>query len=267
MALNPKPYSAAGKAYLEALTQWLQDTRLLSEAVSRLHSGFKKNGRVTFSESSWPKPEKGNLPLKTFAIGISSLTKRMDSLLRTVWSERFVFLETLWEEYLEELAKELRHRDSQLFEPFVERDFMADIIREVISGRLGTVEEIKDEVAARFASGLTRQPWEQQWKQLRKLDIGLTDADRALPWFSKLEAYFEMRNCIIHRQGRVSAALRKKDSFFARPEISTVDVWPPQLDFYRHQFIACLMHMESKLAGKFAAETTPDDLAPTKKGP
>lgn len=252
MATKPKPYSVAGKAYLEALTEWLQDTRLISEAILRLYRDYQKTGNVDFSPHSWPKPARNLTPLRDFKISPTALGSRMEGLLKAAWSERFVFLETLWEEYLEELVKELRHKDARLFEPFVDREFMSDIVRDVITDRLTNTIEIKDEVAARFASGLTRQPWESQWKQLRRLEIGLAEADSQLPWFPKLDVYFEMRNCIIHRQGRVSPVLRRKgDAHFSKPEVQTVEIWPPQLDFYRHQFILCLMHIEAKLEARF----------------
>ena len=190
----------------------------MSEAVHRLFRDYTKSGKVDFSQASWPKPEKAaGLPLKEFKIAAIPLGQRMEALLKHLWSTRFVFLETLWEEYLEELVKELRHKDTSLFEPFVEREFMADIVREVITDRLASVDEIKDEVAARFAAGLTRRPWEEQWRQLRRLEIGLTDKDEQLPWFANLATYFEMRNCIIHRQGRrccgkSTRILRTRDS-------------------------------------------------------
>lgn len=249
-----QPHTNAGREYLQALTEWLQDTRLMSEAVHRLFRDYTKSGKVEFSQASWPKPEKApGLPLKEFKIGAIPLGQRMEALLKELWATRFVLLETLWEEYLEELVKELRHKDASLFEPFVEREFMADIVREVITDRLVSVDEIKDEVAARFAAGLTRRPWEEQWKQLRRLQIGLTEKDEQLPWFSKLATYFEMRNCIIHRQGRVSRLLKKIDAYFATKGLDEVEVWPPHLDFYRHQFIACLMHIEESIKGRYAA--------------
>lgn len=249
-----KPWSAAGRAYLEALTHWLQDTRLMSEAVFRLYRDYQTSGRVEFSKNSWPKPVRSETPLRDFIIAPTDLAARMDHLLKTAWAERFVFLETLWEEYLEELVKELRHKDSALFEPFVDKEFMSDIVREVITDRLTNTVEIKDEVASRFASGLTRQPWESQWKQLRRLEIGLTATDSELPWFAKLDLYFEMRNCIIHRQGRVSPLLRRKgDKYFSRPDVASVEIWPPHLDYFRHQFISCVLHIEGKLAARFGA--------------
>ena len=183
MAKSSKPYTQAGKDYLDALTTWLQDTRLMSEAVFRLFQDYQKDGTVSFSDNSWPKPKKDQqlAPMKSFTISAIQLAQRMESLLKGLWSTRFVFLETLWEEYLQELVLEIRHKDASVFEPFCEKDFMAGLVRDVLTGDLESVEEIKNEAAARFAAGLTRQPWSQQWKQLQRLQIGLTDKDASLP--------------------------------------------------------------------------------------
>jgi hypothetical protein len=58
---------------------------------------------------------------------------------------------------------------------------MAEIIRDVITDQIVSFDEIKDEVASRLAAGLTRQPWEKQWEQLSRLEIGLTEKDQNLP--------------------------------------------------------------------------------------
>jgi hypothetical protein len=252
------PFTVAGQGYLAALTEWLQDTRLMSEAVYRLYNDYIETKDVVFSLASWPKPPKKNQqeglpPLKEFTIGPVTLGERTEELLKNLWATRFVFLETLWEEYLEELVRELRHKDTKLFEPFCEKEFMADIVRDVITERLVSLEEIKDEVAIRFAAGLTRQPWEEQWKQLRRLNIGLSEKGDDLPWFSKLDLYFEMRNCIIHRHGKVSPALKRKDAYVAAKGMELVELWPNHLDFYRHQFINCLFHIEERIRAKYAS--------------
>jgi hypothetical protein len=213
----------------------------MSEAVFRLYADFNKSKDVIFSPASWPKPDKkqaGVPSLNEFKIVPVTLGERVKGLLKNLWSTRFVFLETLWEQYLEELVKELRHKDTKLFEPFCEKQFMADIVRDVITDRLASFDEIKDEVAARFAAGLTRQPWEDQWKQLRRLEIGLNEKDEGLAWFSELDIYFEVRNCIIHRRGKISPALKKKSGYWS--DKAQIDLWPAHLDFYRHQFIALL---------------------------
>jgi hypothetical protein len=123
ISASKKTFTAAGKQYLLALTEWLQDTRLMSEAIFRLFRDYNKIKDVVFSPDSWPKPQKnqeGVPPLKGFKIDAVHLSTRTTGLLKNLWSTRFVFLETLWEEYLEELVKELRHKDTTLFEPFCE---------------------------------------------------------------------------------------------------------------------------------------------------
>lgn len=250
---HTKPTTTAGKEYMAALTEWLQDSRLMSEGISRLFGDYQTKGQIQFSATSWPKKKAGSIAMSEFAISPADLGVRMKGLLNSLWAGRFVFLETLWEEYLEELAKEIRHRDASLFEPFCDKDFMADIVREVILGSLASVDDIKDEVATRFAAGLTRQSFSQQWNQLKRLQLGLNDDAKSEPWFGKLEAYFEMRNCLIHRQGRVSKQLEKLDSYFASSGYSRIAIYPAHLDFYRHQFISCLLYIETRWAAKLAA--------------
>ena len=209
-----KPCTKAGQSFLDSLTTWLQDTRLMSEAIFRLYADYQQQGKITFANDSWPKGKSG-YELKEFRIDPLPLGQRMHELLKTTWSAQFVFLESLWEEYLQELVNELSIKDVKIFEPFCEKDFMVNIVREVLSNQLGSVDEIKAEAAARFAAGLTRQPWETQWNQLQKLQIGLlVDKDYQLQWYKDLDIYFEMRNCIVHRNGRVSPLLNKKTEFY-----------------------------------------------------
>jgi len=255
MAAN-KPYTKAGKAFLDSLTVWLQDTRLMSEAVYRLNSEYKTKGSIKFTKAAWPKG-KSSYELSEFTIDPIPLGLRMNELLESTWKAQFIFLESLWEEYLQELVKELRVEDAKIFEPFCEKEFMANIVREVLSDQLGSIEEIKDEAAARFAAGLTRQAWDDQWKQLQKLDIGLSvDKDKQNQWYIDLDVYFEIRNCIIHRRGEVSPLLNKKTDFYKSKSITQITIWPPQLDYYRHQFINCLFYIEDKLKAKFSVVAT-----------
>lgn len=174
-------YTDAGGKFGALITEWLQDTRLLAEAASRLYDEHKKTGSVRFSPQSWPKPNKDDLPLHTFAINAVPLAQRMDSLLKTLWRSQFIFIETIWEEYLQDLVLELRHKDVSVFEPFCEQKFMAGIVRDVLAGDLKSIEDIKDEAAARFAAGITRQPWKDQWKQLARLEVGLSRKMKSWP--------------------------------------------------------------------------------------
>lgn len=251
---HKKPYTKTGQAFLDSLTAWLQDTRLVSEAVFRLNSDYQHKGTITFVNESWPKGKSG-YELKEFKIDPVPLGKRMHELLETTWSAQFVFLESLWEEYLQELVKELRLKDAKIFEPFCEKDFMANIVREALSDNLTSIDEIKDEAATRFAAGLTRQPWDEQWKQLQRLEIGLSPENQQLQWYKDLDVYFEVRNCIIHRKGKVSPLLNKKTDFYKKNGLTDISIWPPQLDYYRHQFIQCLFFIEEKIEAKFAAKS------------
>lgn len=146
----------------------------MSEAISRLYKEYQTKGNVAFSGNSWPKPPKGDLPLSDFKIHPVPLAERMEDLLKSLWKAQFVFLESLWEEYLQDLVLELRSKDASIFEPFCEQRFMASMVSDVLAGKLESIEEIKDEASARFAAGITRKPWKEQWKQLSKLEVGLS---------------------------------------------------------------------------------------------
>jgi hypothetical protein len=246
-------FTEAGTKFNASLTAWLQDTRLMSEAVFQLEESYKKTGTVSFAEKSWPKSKKGDFELPKFEIKPIPLAHRMDVLLQTLWRSQFVFLEAMWEEYLQDLVLELRHKDASIFEPFCEQQFMAGIVREVLSGQLNSVEEIKDEAAARFAAGITRKPWKEQWQQLVRLEVGLPKDGDGLLWFPQLDTYFEMRNCLIHRQGRVSSLLNQKTDYYTKSAKEVIDIWPQHLDFYRSQFINCLKFIEGKIAQKYAS--------------
>lgn len=198
-----------------------------------------------------PKPQKGEPSLQAFEIKPVPLAQRIDGLLKALWRSRFIFLETLWEEYLQDLVLELRHKDASVFEPFCEQKFMAGVVRDVLSGKLESIDEIKDESAARFAAGITRQSWSEQWGQLSRLEIGLTKDDSSLIWFKDIDVYFEMRNCVIHRQGRVSSLLHQKTDYYKKKEAQEIEIWPQHLDFYRRRFVDCVGYIEGKIEAKF----------------
>jgi hypothetical protein len=244
-------FTDAGNQFAEDLTDWLQDTRLMSEAIRRLYHQYQETGKVECSAESWPKPPKDDLPIQEFEIKPVELAQRMDVLLRSLWRGQFVFLESLWEEYLQNLVLELRLRDASVFEPFCEKDYMAGVVRDILSGRLSSIDEIKDEAAARFAAGITRQPWRDQWTQLARLEIGLSSEDSEEQWYPRLDEYFEMRNCIVHRQGQVSDLLHQKTDYYKAKSQDVIEIWPTHLDFYRRRFIECVAFIESKIQAKY----------------
>lgn len=253
---NKAFHTEAGDKFRRAVTEWLQDTRLLSEAAFRLYSDHKKTRGITFSDQSWPKPKKDDppeLPVIPFEMKPGPLTQRMNGLLKSLWRSQFIFLESLWEEYLQDLVLELRLRDASIFEPFCEQKFMAGIVRDVLCGNLESIENIKDEAAARFAAGITRQPWAEQWAQLSRLEIGLSKSDAALAWFTDLDVYFEMRNCIIHRQCRVSPLLEQKTAYYRERDLTHIEIWPQHIDYYRRKFLDCVKFIESKIGAKARA--------------
>jgi hypothetical protein len=74
-------------------------------------------------------------------------------------------------------------------------------------------------------------------------------------WFTQLDIYFELRNCIIHRNGRTSGLLNQKTDYYKTRGKTEIEVWPNQLDYFRHQFIDCLLYIEQRIKKRFA--TTP----------
>ena len=52
----------------------------------------------------------------------------------------FKFASRVHSHQLEELVKELRHKDAKIFEPFCDKDFMAEIVHDVITDRLVPLE-------------------------------------------------------------------------------------------------------------------------------
>lgn len=247
----------AGKHFLNSMTEWLQHTRLMSEAVYRLQQEFEADGNARCTKESWPKPSKkepGGSSFKDFKMERLDLAQRMQTLNLELWKSQFIFLESLWEQYLQELVLELKEKDATIFEPFCDREFMSDIVRKVLVEDIETIEEVKSEVAARFAAGITRCPWREQWKQLSRLRIGIGDKEAKESWFQELDVYFEMRNCLIHRQGKVSTLLNTKTTYYTGSGKDAVVIWPTHIDFYRKQFLACLNQIESKIAAKYHAE-------------
>jgi hypothetical protein len=243
-------HTDAGRRFRDALTAWLQDTRLASEAVFRLYREYKASNAVDFNAYSWPKKD----GVADFAVFPSQLDSRMQGLLKNTWSTRFVFLETLWEEYLQELVIELGHTDAKVLEPFCEKQYMSKIIKDVLTDKITQIDEIKFDVAVRFAAGLTRQQWSEQWKQLQRLNIGISDNEAGLDWYDDLDVYFEIRNCIIHRKSRVSTLLASKSEHYKSQLDSgneTLEIWPGQIDYYRHAFLKCLRYLESKIKSRF----------------
>ena len=141
-------FTEAGEAFRVRLNNWLQDTRLLSEAAYRLYCDHKSSGEIKFSDHAWPKRHF----TFQFVVDEATLSKRVDGILKRVWSGQFVFLETLWEEYLQQLVVELRHIDASIFEPFCDKEHMALLLRRVLNNEISDIEDLKLAAAQRFAT-------------------------------------------------------------------------------------------------------------------
>lgn len=260
-----RTYTDAGSALRVVLTTWLQETRVLSQAAVDLQNNYKSSGRLRLTKGSWvTMASRKRTPLwddslsdeaSTFTLTAGQEREVVCDLLTTLHASRLILLETLWEEYLQNLVFELEHKKPELFTPFVEKEFMSQIVHEVLVGSLLTVDEIKDEVASRFSAGITRLPWKEQWKHLCRLGFGLKDASEE-GFYQALTEYFEIRNCLVHRNGRPSRTLKEINAYWNGKQV--VVVRPDHLQFYREAFFQCLFHIESRIEGYFDAQRPPD---------
>lgn len=122
-----------------------------------------------------------------------------------------------------------------------------------LAGDLISVEETKDEAAVRFAAGITRQPWKDQWAQLSRLQVGLAKEGEPAGWFGELES--TSRCGIASSTARhVSSLLRQKTEYFAKKNITQIEIWPQHPDFYRRRFLECVGHIEAKIEAKYKAK-------------
>lgn len=247
-------YTNAANQYKSAITKWLQQTRLLSEAAYRLNSSYKTDNGIAFSEESWQKMKKEEIKTTAFTMNGDDLKQAMEELTLGLWSAQFALLETLWEEYLENLILELGGGKPDLLKPFVDKEYMAELVSDAVSNKFSTIDELRFEAAIRLASVITRQPFEKQWNHLKRLGIGLPDAAKET-WFTELDVYFEMRNCIIHRNGRVSESLNTKTKYYKENNYSYVQIHPTHLEYYRWKFLDCIKVIETAINGYFNAQT------------
>jgi len=245
-------YTQAAEGYFRDLTQWLQDTRLMSEAVFRLEQDYQETGAIDLDPEVWSKKKHGTIEPTEFRICPSVLSQRMKSLHLRMWSSRFVFLETLWEEYLRGLIYEVHQSDTELLVRFRDRLHKDDSVKNILAPLTGTPEEIGEQASSLLARWLPGQPWKKQWNKLIQLGIGLDDGAKSEQWYTELNTYFLIRNCIVHTGGQTSPELRKCSEFFSH--YARIHIWPNHLDHYRGCFKSCVLHIESRFGANYAAQ-------------
>jgi hypothetical protein len=232
----------AGLRFLVEIDAWLQDTRLMNEAVFRLQKSLPAS--FAFTEEAWPKPRYHG----EFSMQPGAVTERLPLLRDTLLKSRFVFLETHWERYLEDLVCEIAREAPAVLDTILEGkqlNLLPDIFK------TDSLEELRHHAALRLAEEVTRSSWEGQWKQIARLGIGFSGPPKSEKWWQKLDVYFEIRNCLVHRDGRVSDALRAKDP---KRKSDPVRVQPDDLDFFRLQLINCIVEVDKRAGARLDAE-------------
>lgn len=237
----------SGKECFYVLNDWLQDAHLTSEAIYRIVQEGTKNKEIQFAPDAWPT-KKGS----KFSMMPKQLKERLEILQKNYWNNQFVFLETIWEGYLENVFKELASELPEVLNDLCDKYPSPDVIKAALITS-ANIEDLKTQIAESFASQITRKPWSEQWKQLENLKIGLpANKYQKELWWEKLDIYFEMRNCIIHRQCRPSPSLRNKDEKISDPFYLT----PSELEFFRIQFLNAVTAIDQALAGRLRSKTT-----------
>lgn len=234
--------SGSAKECWYRLNDWLQDTRLSNEAIYRLVKDGNDHNDVKFSCEAWPK-SKGN---PSFSMKPKQLQERLKLLQENYWYSQFVFLESIWEGYLECLFREIAEKLPEVLNDFCISSPSPGVMIALLN-KSADVKELRQQAAEFFASQLTRMSWSVQWKQLEKLSIGLSASKcQREKWWKKLDIYFEMRNCIIHRQCNASSSLREKD-----PKTQDkIHLTPDELEFFRIQFLNALTEIDRALIGR-----------------
>lgn len=226
------------------LNDWLQDTRLSNEAIYRLVKDGNYCNGVTFSCEAWPKA-KGT---QSFSMKPKQLQERLKLLQENYWYGQFVFLESIWEGYLENLFLEIAKKLPEVLNDFCISSPSPDVMIALFD-KSADVKDLRQQAAEFFASQLTRMSWSVQWKQLEKLSIGLSASKcQKEKWWKKLDIYFEMRNCIIHRQRYASSSLREKD-----PKTQDkIRLTPDELEYFRIQFLNAVTEIDRALIGRLS---------------
>lgn len=235
-----------------ALLEWAADTRLYSEATFRLQDGHSKSSQpFTISQTAWPlgKEDKYKLPAIT--------VERLEQLRQKNWRSQFILLEGIWEIYLEQLYVELLQKLPEVLEELCRQAPPDFLIRSVLAPD-GSLPDIRTRTAEWLASNLTRKSWAEQWSELQRLNIGLSKDLKKETWWTKLDIYFEMRNCFVHRSGRPSDLLRLKDPKIDNQldRAGSIRLDPAQLQFFWIQFLNIITAVDKSLSGRLGANDT-----------
>lgn len=233
-----------------ALREWAEDTRLYSEAIFRLKDGLSKSKQsFAISQAAWPLGKEDKYKLPTITV------ERLEQLRQKNWRSQFILLEGIWEIYLEMLYVELSQKLPEVLEELCRQAPPDFLISSVLVPDGSSLTDIRTRTAEWLASNLTRKSWSEQWSELQRLNIGLSKDHKKEAWWTKVDIYFEMRNCFVHRSGRPSDLLRVKD-----PKIDSqldragsIRLDPDQLQFFWIQFLNVIKAIDESLSGRLRA--------------
>jgi hypothetical protein len=255
MNKNAGFYSIAGKHFGKLMTEWLQDTRVVAEACYRLRQAYDRDPTsIVIRGDSWKKRkfDYDTLnPTKEFSLLEPMKKGCIHRLLDKMLSSQFIILDTLWETYLSELSVELNTVSPDLFKDCLDSQYIQGALGDALIGNLTSMDDLRRDVGKRFASMITRKSWNDQWKDLQKLGVGLSySSDKSQAWYGEMEEYFEMRNLIVHARGRVSDRLKELNPKYNK--YSRVIIYPQHIDFFRKQFLSCVGFIEEKLKARIS---------------
>jgi hypothetical protein len=247
----------ATRYFLQRQTDWLQDSRLMSEAIFALNKQHSVEPFRAFHKGAWPRRNSAPNDPQIFQMAAAEVDSHLSDLSFKLWESRFIFLETLWESYLADLVTELSHTSASFFEDAMKDTSIApEIIRYALTGKYGDLSELRLDVSVVFSERTTRASFTEQWKKLRMLLKALPADVSAEKWYGDLEVYFCMRNCVIHRRSRVSHELAARSSFYENMINREFRIYAGHLDYYRHAFIGCVSYIDQKLSGYLTAMAT-----------
>ena len=250
-ARNHEYFTHSARECFFALQEWAQDSRLYSEAIFRLKTTLSAS-REPFSvtKDAWPlgQEDKYRFPQRV-------TEQRLERLRDKNWRSQFIQLEGIWEIYLEMLYVELSQSLPEALEELCRQSPPDFLVRSVLAPSKESLEDLRTRTAEWLASNLTRKSWSEQWSELQRLKIGLSEKHKKEPWWLKLDIYFEMRNCFVHRSGRPSDLLRAKDPDIVKQldEKGNIRLGPRQLQFFWIQFLNVVTAIDKSLSGRLRA--------------
>ena len=131
--------------------------------------------------------------------------------------------------------------------------YIQDALNDALVGKIPSIKDLRMTIGNRFASMITRKSWDDQWKDLGKLGVGLSvSSEQSKSWYKSMAQYFEMRNLIIHAQGRVSDKLRELANTYDKH--SRIIIYPQHIDFFRRNFLSCVRFIEKNIQSRIASD-------------